>query len=177
MRKYILHRTFVTQDGSVYQQRSKPYFESELPQLALQSTFATLVDHGTILAPELSHIERNVIESHYNPVANKNVIEQHFQPSYGQAETIAEVQPTVIDLTSLNSPDHVVQGAKQITLKIATVDELASLPYVSRKTAEKLVEALSNGTTFSSMADLDKWQKLGFGKSWADTSIVISEIE
>lgn len=173
MRKYILHRTFVTQDGSVYPQRNKPYLESELPQLALQSTFATLVDHGTVLAPESKHIEKNVVESHYNPVINKNVIEQHFQPSYGQVETIAEVQPIVIDLKDLNSPDHITEP---VILGKATVEQLAALPYVSRKTAEKLIDALADGTTFSSMADLDKWQKLGFGKNWKDTNLVLEAI-
>ena len=176
MKQYILHRTFITQDGSSYPQRAKPYYESELPALALTSTFAILVDDGTVVGLVAKPIERNVLTQHYNPVENKNVVEQHFQPSYAQTETIAEAQPILIDLLSLNSTDHIVEP---VVLGKATVQQITALPYISRKTAEKLVQALADGKTFSSMADLDAWQRLGFGKSFADTGLIlpVQEVE
>ena len=170
MKQYILHRTFITQDGSSYPQRAKPYYESELPVLALTSIFSTLVDDGTVLAEPPKPIEKNVVAQHYNPVENKNVIEQHFQPLYAQAETIAEAQPILVDLLSLNSPDHVVEP---VVLGKATVQQIAALPYISRKTAEKLVQALADGTTFSSMAELDAFARLGFGKTFKDTNLIL----
>lgn len=172
MKQYILHRTFVSQDGSVYPQRTKPYYESELPALALQSAFATLVDAGTAVTAETKTIEKNVVASNYNPVANPNVVASHFEPKYHQAE-IPQEPIAEIDLKHLNSPDHVVDAPTPVVLGQATVDQITGLTYVSRKTAERLVQALEEGQTFSTYEDLDKTFKLSFGKSWADTSLVL----
>lgn len=173
MKQYILHRTFVSQDGSVYPQRNKPYYESELPQLALQSAFATLVDDPLSVVAEAKTIEKNVVESVYNPVSNPNVVSSHFEPKYHQAEI--PVEPIAeIDLKHLNSPDHVVEP-RTVVLGQATVEEIAALPYISRKTAEKLVQALEDGQTFSSMADLDAFARLGFGKTFKDTNLVLPQ--
>lgn len=173
MRQYILKRTFVTHDGSVYPARSKPYYESELPALALQPAFAVLFDEGIdVVTPK--PVEKNVIEQHYNGVEDKNVIEQHFQPSYHELETPEEAQP-IVDLSSWNSPDHTIDNQKTVYLNTATVEELAALPYVSNKTAAAVHKAIQDGTIFSSMADLDKFHKLGFGKSWAVTGLVLTK--
>lgn len=175
MKQYILHRTFVSQDGSVYPQRNKPYYESELPQLALQSAFATLVDDGTVVVAETKTIEKNVVESVYNPVSNPNVVSSHFEPKYHQAEI--PVEPIAeIDLKHLNSPDHVVEP-RTVVLGQATVEEIAALPYISKKVAERLVQALANGQVFSSMADLDTFARLGFGKTFKDTGLLLSTQE
>ena len=169
MKRYILKRTFVTHDGSVYPQRSKPYYECELPALALQPAFAELVDDGTVIETP-KPVEKNVIDQHYNGIEDKNVISQHFQPSYSEPEVKPE--PVFeVDLKHLNAPDHVVAP---VVLGVATVEEIAGLPYVSRKTAEKLVQALEDGQTFSSMAELNSFHKLGFGKSWQDTGLVLT---
>ena len=173
MKQYILHRTFVSQDGSVYPQRNKPYYESELPQLALQSAFATLVDDPLSVVAEAKTIEKNVVESVYNPVSNPNVVSSHFEPKYHQAE-IPQEPVAEIDLKHLNSPDHVVEP-RTVVLGQATVEEIAALPYISHKTAERLVAALADGQTFNSYEDLDKAFKLGFGKSWSATTLVLPQ--
>ena len=172
MKQYILHRTFVSQDGSVYPQRTKPYYASELPPLALQSAFATLVDDPTVAIATTKTIEKNVVESVYNPVVDPNVVASHFQPKYHQAEVVQE-PVAEIDLKHLNSPDHVVE-AKVIVLGQSSVTDIADLPYVSRKTAEKLVQALADGQTFASYEELDKSFKLSFGRSWSDTGLLLS---
>ena len=173
MKKYILHRTFISKDGSVYPQRTKPYFESELPALALQPAFATLVDNPDIMIAATAPVEKNVVESHYNPVANPNVIEQHFEPKYHQADI--PVQPVrEIDLSALNTPDHVVAPP---VLGEATASQIAALPYVSRKTAEKLVQALADGQVFKSYEDLDKTFKLSFGKTWSEVGLLLPQKE
>lgn len=173
MKQYILHRTFVSQDGSVYPQRNKPYYESELPQLALQSAFATLVDDPLAVVAEAKTIEKNVVESVYNPVANPNVVSTHFEPKYHQAE-VPQEPVAEIDLKHLNSPDHVVEP-RTVVLGQATVEQIAGLTYVSRKTAERVVQALEEGQTFISYEDLDKSFKLSFGKSWRDTQLLLPE--
>lgn len=174
MKQYILHRTFVSQDGSVYQQRTKPYYESELPALALQSAFATLVDAGTIPVAETKTIEKNVVTSNYNPVSDPNVVSSHFQPKYHQADIVQEPIHE-IDLKHLNSPDHIVAEAQPVVLGQATVEQIAALPYISRKTADRLVQALADGQTFSSYEELDAFQKLGFGRTFKDTNLVLPE--
>ena len=171
MKQYILHRTFVSQDGSVYPQRTKPYYESELPALALQSAFATLVDAGTTVTAETKTIEKNVVESVYNPVSDPNVVASHFEPKYHQAE-IPQEPIAEIDLKHLNSPDHVVGN---VVLGQATASQIAALPYVSRKTADKLVQALSEGQVFASYEDLDKAFKLGFGRNWSEVGLLLPE--
>jgi len=173
MKKYILHRTFISKDGSVYPQRTKPYFESELPALALQPAFATLVDDPDITIATTAPVEKNVVSEHYNPVANPNVIEQHFEPKYHQAD-IPQEPVREIDLSALNTPDHVVGD---VVLGKATASEIAALPYVSRKTADKLVQALSEGQVFTSYEDLDKAFKLSFGKGWESTGLLLPEIK
>lgn len=173
MKQYILHRTFVSQDGSVYPQRTKPYYASELPPLALQSAFATLVDDPTVAIATTKTIEKNVVESVYNPVSNPNVVSSHFEPKYHQAEVVQE-PIAEIDLKHLNSPDHVVEP-KVVVLGQATVEEIAALPYISKKVAERLVQALADGAVFSSYEDLDKWQKLGFGKSFESTGLLLPQ--
>jgi DNA uptake protein ComE-like DNA-binding protein len=176
MKQYILHRTFVTADGSAYHRRSKPYLECELPALALQPAFSTLVDAGTVIAVATVP-ERNVEEKHYNAIENKNVIEQTFEPKYYQPEEIVVPQPD-IDLKHLNTPDHVVTAeAKVVVLGQSTVDDIAALPYISHKTAEKLVAALEEGRVFNSYEDLDNAFKLGFGKSWSATSLVLPQTD
>lgn len=169
MKQYILHRTFVSQDGSVYPQRNKPYYESELPQLALQSAFATLVDDPSVVVNEAKTVEKNVVESVYNPVTNPNVVSSHFEPKYHQAE-VPQEPVREVDLKHLNSPDHVVEP---VVLGQATVEQITALPYISRKVAERLVQALADGTTFSSMADLDSFQKLSFGRTFKDTGLLL----
>ncbi len=176
MKQYILHRTFVSKDGSVYPQRNKPYYESELPALALQPAFATLVDDGTVIIAETKTIEKNVVESVYNPVTDPNVVSSHFQPKYHQAE-IPQEPVAEVDLKHLNSPDHVVQERKPVVLGQATVEEITGLTYVSRKTAERLIQALEEGQTFSSYEDLDKVFKLSFGKSWSDTGLLLGQVD
>ena len=171
MKKYILKRTFVTHDGSVYPARQKPYEERELPALALTPAFAELVDDGTTSPEAPKPVERNMEEVHYNGLDNKNVLEQHFQPSYAVAPTVEEAQP-VIDISHLNSPDHVVEP---VVLGQATVEQIAALPYISKKTAERLVQAIAEGQVFNSYEDLDKFQKLGFGKSFSQTGLVIGD--
>ena len=173
MKKYILKRTFVTHDGSVYPARQKPYEERELPALALTPAFAELVDDGTTSPEAPKPVERNMEEVHYNGLDNKNVLEQHFQPSYAVAPTIEEAQP-VIDISHLNSPDHVVAPP---VLGQATASEIAALPYVSRKTAEKLVQALADGQVFTSYEDLDKAFKLGFGRTWKEVGLILPDIK
>jgi DNA uptake protein ComE-like DNA-binding protein len=175
MKKYILKRTFVTHDGSVYQARQKPYLEGELPELALSPAFAELVDDGTVLTEAPKPVERNVVDAHYNGVENKNVIEQHFQPSFAEPEV--KVEPVFeLDIKHLNAPDHVVDAPKPVVLGSASVVEIAALPYISRKTAERLLAALADGQTFNSYEDLDKAFKLGFGKSWADSNLVLPTV-
>lgn len=176
MKQYILHRTFVSQDGSVYPQRTKPYYESELPALALQSAFATLVDAGTTVTAETKTIEKNVVESVYNPVSDPNVVSSHFEPKYHQAE-IPQEPIAEIDLKHLNSPDHVVPEPEPVVLGQATVEEIAALPYISKKVAERLVQALADGQTFTSYEDLDKAFKLSFGKSWSDTGLLLGQVD
>ena len=173
MKKYILKRTFVTHDGSVYPARQKPYEERELPALALTPAFAELVDDGTTSPEAPKPVERNMEEVHYNGLDNKNVLEQHFQPSYAVAPTIEEAQP-VIDISHLNSPDHVVEP---VVLGQATVEQIAALPYISRKVADRLVQALADGQTFSSMADLDAFQKLSFGRTFKDTGLLLPQTD
>lgn len=175
MKRYILKRTFVTHDGSVYPQRSKPYYECELPALALQPAFAELVDDGTVIETP-KPVEKNVIDQHYNGIEDKNVISQHFQPSYSEPEVKPE--PVFeVDLKHLNAPDHIVATPAPVVLGVATVEEIAGLPYVSRKTAEKLVQALEDGQTFSSYEDLDKAFKLGFAKSWSVTNLILPQTD
>ncbi|MCA6430308.1 MAG: hypothetical protein IM613_12815 [Cytophagales bacterium] len=169
MRKYILHRTFVSKDGSMYPQRAKPYYESELPALALQPAFATLVDDPDSPTIELKPIEKNVVESVYNAVSNPNVIEQHFEPKYHQADV--PVEPVrEIDLSALNTPDHTLND---VVLGQATASQIAALPYVSKKTADKLVQALADGQVFTTYEDLDKAFKLGFGAKWESTGLLL----
>lgn len=173
MKQYILHRTFVSQNGSVYHKRAKPYYACELPELALNPNFTTLVDDGTILV-KTSVAAKNVEEKHYNGLPDSNVLSQHFEPEYHTFEQVEQPTPTV-DLSSWNSPDHIIEGKKEVCLGTATVEEIAALPYVSKKAAEKLVATVAEGTIFSSMADIDTFHKLGFGKSWADTGLVLGK--
>jgi len=44
---------------------------------------------------------------------------------------------------------------------------------VSDKAARRVVEARDSGTSFTSMAALDAFQKLGFGRSWSETGLVL----
>lgn len=70
-----------------------------------------------------------------------------------------------------------VDAPTPVVLGQATVDQITGLTYVSRKTAERVVQALADGQTFASYEDLDKAFKLSFGKSWADTGLVLSTQE
>jgi DNA uptake protein ComE-like DNA-binding protein len=170
MNKYKLTKTYITHDGSVYSARTALYWESDLPAIVLQAGFAVLVESDADVV-QGKPADRNVIEQH---VGNNPEAVTKKEPLYTIPDPLVVIEEDFVQLTGLNSRDtDLIVAPQTVTLVDATAATLSSLQYVSDKAARRVVEARDSGTSFTSMAALDAFQKLGFGRSWSETGLVL----
>ena len=170
MNKYKLTKTYITHDGSVYAARTALYWESDLPAIVLAAGFAVLVESDADVV-QGKPADRNVIEQH---VGSNPDITTKKEPLYTMPDPLVVIEEDFVQLAGLNSRDtDLIVAPQTVTLADATAVTLSSLQYVSDKAARRVVEARDSGTSFTSMAALDAFQKLGFGRSWSETGLVL----
>ena len=161
MAKYLLHTTYITEDGSYYPARITPYDESDLPATLLQKPkFWTIVTEEYVAPKDNNAFTPSMVtETKKHTASTKDTVtvkkvDMYFKPN---AETLADSNDELIQSTEVvdlfNNPDTRLSPDK-VNIHTATVEELDSLPFVSLKTARKIVDLRDNGVVLSSADDL-----------------------
>ena len=159
--KYLLHTTFISQDGSYYPAKATPYDEADLPSTLLDKPkFWTKVEDQYVTPKGNSAFQPNLVTEvkKHSTSATDTVtvkkVDMYFKPN---AETLANINSEslisstdVVDL--FNNPDD-TKGTN-INIHTATEEQLDSLPYVSLKTARKIIDLRESGVLIEKPEDL-----------------------
>lgn len=153
MRYYILHKQFITNSGSIYWPRTKPYAETELPVMALTPKYSTLSHEDDTIAGYVSDV--------------KEITDVSINISNPSKEYTIEVQKP----TGNETKSSVIIESKDININKASLEDLLTLPGVTESVANRVLAAKKEGRVFKNTLELDTDFKLPFGRTWKNITV------
>ena len=145
MAKYILLETFVDRNGNLYNARSTPYEEGELPDSVTKNPLKTRTIQDNQMAVFTSKSTEEKVINLNNPNTPNVLVPKFLDPN-----------PVIVDKVNVN---------------VASLEDIKSIKGIGDKTASLIIAE----RPFTDNADLSTKVKPPLGKNWAEFNFIFSQ--